>query len=79
MSEDQIACLGCKKELKVNTILKHLSHKDNCKLKYSELEMQEIIDKAKKSSKNKKRYFYILQSNKYLLSVLTTYILLLLQ
>ena len=57
MSDNQINCIGCDKPLKSNSILKHLSHKDSCKTKYSDSEINNLIAKSKEAYKiNKKSW-----------------------
>ena len=50
-----IQCVGCQKSLNSNTILKHLSHKLECKVKYSEAELFNFQESSKKSAKLKKK------------------------
>ena len=54
MSDSPVNCAGCSKELKFNSILKHLSHKTSCKAKYSDADLKELTEKCKKLSEVKK-------------------------
>ena len=55
MSDTVIHCKSCNKELKPNTILKHLSQKPRCKDKYSKLEFDDLIENSRKRSKSKEK------------------------
>ena len=50
-----IKCNGCMENFKSNTILKHLSKKEECKSKYSQagIELLKSLSKARKSQKEK--------------------------
>ena len=55
MSDTKIRCKGCSKELKSNTVLKHLSQKPICKDKYSQLEFNDLIENSRKRSRLKEK------------------------
>ena len=55
MSEIKIYCKGCKKPLKTNTILKHLSHKSECKKKYSHIQIKDLENESKKAFNLKRK------------------------
>ena len=55
MSDNQIDCFVCNKKLKSSSILKHLAHKQSCKAKYSEAQINEITNQSKKLSKMKEK------------------------
>ena len=58
MSDTYIRCKNCYKDLKLNAILKHLCQKPTCKGKYSTLEYNDLVETARKRSKEKKKRTY---------------------
>ena len=54
-STSEIFCQSCKKPFCNNTILKHLSHKRNCKEKYSSTDLKTLLENSKKISKAKEK------------------------
>ena len=55
MSDTYFRCKNCYKDLKSNAILKHLCQKPTCKDKYSTLEYNDLVETARKRSKEKKK------------------------